>query len=401
MATYQFTDLYKFDGNAGIAMPDIDDLKKRVEDMMYAIFGTNIDVTAETPLGRLIEMITVLMTQTLGINVQNANQYNLNQTSGIYLDAIGVLFGLPRHAATNTRVKCSLAGQPDTLVPTTVVVETEEGYKFSPENAITLDANGKATGYFIALESGPIPCDANTLTKITSGVVGLTSVINDTDVATEIGTVLESDTAYRARIITARATGSSSVEAIANAIYNSDSDISSCVVLENGRSQSVVKRGITIPPHSIYACVMGGDDNAIAKAIFNSKTAGCGYTLSAGSATLKKIRVSTMLMNQDIYFFRPIDTAIKFAVSADRYLYSGSDIEGDIRKTLVDFLSEKGIGSTIDRIGALRYLQEKMQTIRIDNLIMSLLGGEQTESISLDANRIGTTTDAYIDIVII
>ena len=94
METYDFTDLYRLDNNAGVVITDTADIKSRVEDMMKTVFGADVDVTEETPMGRLVEMITVLMSQTLSINAQNANQFNINLATGVYLDAIGSLFGI-------------------------------------------------------------------------------------------------------------------------------------------------------------------------------------------------------------------------------------------------------------------------------------------------------------------
>lgn len=402
MAVYQFTDFYTFNAN-GIVMPDTDELKSRVEDMMRTVFGSDIDVTAETPMGRIVEMITLLMVQTLGINAQNANQYNLNQTIGAYLDGVGVLYGLTRKAATHTRVKCTVYGTANTVVPTTVVVQSAEGYKFSPENAITIDNTGSAVGYFLALESGPIPCEHGTLTEIVSGVVGLESVSNNTTTATVFGTTLETDAAYRGRILASCALGSASIRAISNAIYNADDSVSSCVVLENGYSQSIVKRGITIPAHSIFICVFGGDDEAIANAVFNTKTAGAGYTYSAGTATLKNITVTDDVTGDSyhVYFFRPIEVSISASLTVDPHDYSGIDIVGDIRKHIANYLNEVGIGATITKSAVWKYVLDNMQTIDIRQLEISKTGRTAQESITLEANKIATTGDDLITVSLV
>ena len=401
MDTYVFNDLYNFDKNAGIVQADTSDLKSRVEDMMRIVFGADIDVTAETPIGRLIECMVVLMTMTLGINAQNANQYNLNQATGIFLDSLGNLFKLPRHAATHTRVNATVKGTAGTVIPTTAIVANNAGYQFSPEVEITIGNDGTATGYFLAIDDGAIPCDAGTMTTIVSGVVGWDSVSNDTTVSTVYGSAIETDAAYRKRIMQSRSTGTANVNAIANAIYNADENVSSCIVLENGFGYSVVKNGITLPPHSVYICVYGGDDDKIASAIFNTKTLGAQYTKTAGTATLvdKLVLEIASKFGYHVYFFRPIETSLTFYLNISRNLYSGADLVGDIKTQVMNYIIESGIGATISSAELNKYINEKISNIKINSISFARLGAtEQLDEYTLDANRIAVTTTDNITI---
>ena len=400
METYDFTDLYRLDNNAGVVITDTADIKSRVEDMMKTVFGADVDVTEETPMGRLVEMITVLMSQTLSINAQNANQFNINLATGVYLDAIGSLFGITRRAATRTRVRVTVTGAQNTVIPISCVAETTEGHKFYPESPISIGSNGKGDGYFVSMETGVVPCDRNTLSIIVSGTLGWETVNNDTDTATIYGTMLETDASYRERILASRASGSSSIAAITNAIYNSDSQITSAYVLENGYSQPIVKRGITIPAHSIFVCVYGGNDDAIAKAIFNTKTAGAGYTYSAGAATLKTIEVEDKYTGQTyrVFFFRPIETTLSFNVVVDRHLYAGTNLETDVKNAINEYCQQSGIGSNVTREAAVAYIANKIPSIRIVSLSVGYTGSEPQDSIPLSANRIPTTSDTNITV---
>ena len=401
MDTYVFNDLYNFDKNAGIVQADTSDLKSRVEDMMRIVFGADIDVTAETPMGRLIECMVVLMTMTLGINAQNANQYNLNQATGIFLDSLGNLFKLPRHAATHTRVNATVTGTAGTVIPTTAIVANNAGYQFRPEVEITIGNDGNATGYFLAIDDGAIPCDAGTMTTIVSGVVGWDSVSNDTTVSTAYGSAIETDAAYRKRLMQSRSTGAANINAIANAIYNADESVNSCIVLENGYGYSVVKNGITLPPHSVYICVYGGDDDKIASAIFNTKTLGAQYTKTAGTATLvdKLVLEIESEFGYHVYFFRPIETSLTFYLDISRNLYSGADLVGDIKAQVMNYVIESGIGATISSAELNKYLNEKISNIKINSISFARLGAtEQLDEYTLDANRIAVTTTDNITI---
>jgi hypothetical protein len=402
MDTYVFNDLYNFDKNAGIVQADTSDLKSRVEDMMRIVFGADIDVTSETPMGRLIECMVVLMTMTLGINAQNANQYNLNQATGIFLDSLGNLFKLPRHAATHTRVNATVKGTAGTVIPTTAIVANNAGYQFSPEVEITIGNDGTATGYFLAIDDGAIPCDAGTMTTIVSGVVGWDSVSNDTTVSTVYGSAIETDAAYRKRLMQSRSTGTANVNAIANAIYNADENVSSCIVLENGYGHSAVKQGVTLPPHSVYICVYGGDDDKIAEAIYNTKTVGAQYTRTAGTAqVVNKVKDGTPVLatQSHVFFFRPIETSLTFYLNISRNLYSGADLVGDIKTQVMNYVIKSGIGATISSAELNRYLNEKISNIKINSISFARLGvTEELEEYTLDANRIAVTTTDNITV---
>ena len=70
---FSFEDLYNFVDNSGITIPVTTDVKTSVENTFKRIFGADLDVSDETPVGRLIEAITLLFVNVLGVNAQNAN----------------------------------------------------------------------------------------------------------------------------------------------------------------------------------------------------------------------------------------------------------------------------------------------------------------------------------------
>ena len=50
------------------------------------------------------------------------------------------------------------------------------------------------------------------------------------------------------------------------------------VVLENYTNQEQVQYSVTLDPHSIAVCIVGGEDEDIARTIFQRKSGGCGTT---------------------------------------------------------------------------------------------------------------------------
>ena len=407
-----FSDIYSFSSDAGVIIADTAVVKSAVEQMLTRVFGADIDMTAETPMGRLVELLTVLMIQTLGVNAQNANQYNINIASGVYLDAIGALFGLPRRSATHTRVLCTVEGTSGTVLASSgesmALAENTEGYQFHPEESITIGQTGTATGYFVAVDSGPVPCDKGTLTTIVSGTEGWSSIINDTDTPNEYGLDLETDAEYKERLLAARSSGTASVAGITNAIYNADPEIKFAYVMENGYGQAITKRGITIPPHSIFVCVdpvTDANKAKIAKAIFKSKTAGAGYTYSVGdsstdSSTRYIITVTDENTNNNYYvfFFEPVEVLIDFSVTVNKHVYAGVNLENEIKNALISYCSESGIGATLTVTDAVAYLAKKIPTIVITSLTMNIDGAGVQSTIGLNANLVPKTSETAITV---
>lgn len=93
-----FENLYQFIDATGIVIPYTDEVKTSVENTFKEIFGADLDVSEETPVGRLIEAVTMLYVTFLGVNAQNANGFNIRTATGEYLDALGNIYGLLRGA---------------------------------------------------------------------------------------------------------------------------------------------------------------------------------------------------------------------------------------------------------------------------------------------------------------
>lgn len=91
-----FQDIYKFQTEKGIVLPQTSDILSGVTQTFKDIFGNDLNTDPETPIGRMIEAISMLFINVLGVNAQNANALNPNFSAGIFLDSIGALFGVSR-----------------------------------------------------------------------------------------------------------------------------------------------------------------------------------------------------------------------------------------------------------------------------------------------------------------
>jgi hypothetical protein len=265
----------------GIIVPDTSTLQTTVEGEFVSVFGGDIDLSPETPQGRLVEEIVSERAAVLGINAANASQINPNYATGLFLDAHGASYPVVRIGATSTRVTCLCTGDDGTVIPAGTRAKTTAGDIFYAENSITLPA--PSGSYFLSVETGSIPCVFETLTTIVDAVLGWNSIIDVS--AAAIGLERESDGTYRTRIKASRYTGTGFISDVSSAL-NGVSGILSSFAYDNGESTPVVYDDITIDGNSVVVVADGGTDADIAQATFESKSGGCGYTAIAGAGTV-------------------------------------------------------------------------------------------------------------------
>lgn len=271
---------------------DISTIQDGVEAEMQYVFGADIDLSPETPQGRLVEVLTAERAGVLGFCAANANQLNPAYSTGLFLDAVASIFFLTRIGATSTRVLADITGTSGTVIPAGSLAKTTAGDIFYAENAITIPVGGTTTGYFLSQEKGAIPCETGTLTTIVGSVFGWTSIVDSGSLT--IGLEQESDNALWIRIQASRYTGSGLLEDIKSNLQ-SVSNLVSSFVYDNGTDtpDTTTITGVTIAPHSIIVVADGGVDADIAQAVYARKSAGCDYTAILGEGTITFSDVGT------------------------------------------------------------------------------------------------------------
>lgn len=158
----------------------------------------------------------------------------------------------------------------------------------------------------------------------------------------------DSDEKYRLRIKNSQSRGKGFVQSIWNAVSNVTGVTSVCV-LENGYEDPYTfpDTGFTIDPHSIFVCCNGGADLAIAKAIYSSKSAGCGYHMSAiqGTAVDQTIEYADQNFITTVRFYRPALRNVRFSVTVRGDAYTGTDIVGDTKSIVVNYMAGRDANS--------------------------------------------------------
>lgn len=90
------TDIYQYQSNTGLVIPDTSNVQSQVIEGLKNVFGADFEYIPETPNGLLVDALTQLIKQFIGITAQNVNGLNVTTSIGSWLDAIGSLFGVER-----------------------------------------------------------------------------------------------------------------------------------------------------------------------------------------------------------------------------------------------------------------------------------------------------------------
>lgn len=266
---YEYIDL------TGVIVPNTAVTRSEVEQEYKTAYGQDLVVTANTPQGEFITAETLARNSLARNNASLANQINPNLAGGIFLDAIMKLTGLERTPEQYSVCPGVLmTGEPGTVIPTSVTAGYN-GVDFSPVSQVTLDSSGEATVDFQAVTPGAIDVPVGGLNTITSGLVGWETVTNPN--VTEIGADTQSDVQARTyRNETLALQGMGLGEAIKSRLRVVPG-VKSNFFLENPTNNTVVKNNVTLVPHSIWNCIDGGTDDAVANTLFNVKGGGANY----------------------------------------------------------------------------------------------------------------------------
>lgn len=323
---------YEYLTATGVIVPDTATTLQRVQAEFRTAFGADLDVSPETPQGVLIVAETEARDALARNNAEVANQINPNLAGGVFLDAIWALTGGQRVAAKPTLVRdVVLAGEPGTIVPAGSQASVGvNGPLFELITAVVL-TGGSALGAFQAVEAAATPVAAGALNQVVSPVLGWETVTNPT--AGETGADEESDSASRARRRqTLALQGVALPEAIVSGL-NTVPGVRSLAFRENPTNAPVTIEGVTLTAHSIYACVDGGTDNAVALMLLRKKSAGCAWN---GALTIE-VREPYSGQVYPVKFSRPtlVPIYVRVTVVANGAAYA--DVPGVVRAAMVAY----------------------------------------------------------------
>lgn len=345
--------------STGVIVPDTSTLRDEVVAEWRSAFGQDLAVTSETPQGVIITMEVEARDAMVRNNAEVANQINPDLAGGVWLDALWALTGGSRRGASRSRlIGVEFRGTALTLIPAGSIATVQgSGAQFYTVANILLDGAGFATGTMESVNTGPIAAPIGQLVEVASSVLGWEQVINPN--AAELGRVVESDVSSRRRRRQTLALQSvSMVEAIVSRLYDVDG-VRSLSFRENITDAPIVIDGVTLVPHSVYACIDGGADADVASALLETKSGGCAWN---GLVSLNLVEPASGQI-YEVKFDRPIERtflarvtvksstlSVQTIIPAAVALYGAGELEGEAGLVVGSDVSAFEIAGAVNQV---------------------------------------------------
>lgn len=269
----------QFNPEVGIVIPSASDIVQDLGQKMQEAFqlspddpALNIDPTS--PMGQVITAMAAEIIAKDNEVAYLAEQNNLNISEGRYLDALVSLYFLSRKLSEPTIVQCLCSGLKGTFIPYGAIVQDTDGNQYRHNVALgaTIGDDGTVLTTFSAVDHGALEVQSGAVNQIVTVTPGWDSVTNPEGGVT--GRDRESDAELRTRYRQSVAINSIGNTATIESNIAEIDGVIDVQVLENVGSEADTQYGVNVPAHGIAVCVFGGEDAAIAEAIYKTKMGG-------------------------------------------------------------------------------------------------------------------------------
>lgn len=371
---------YTYNDN-GVIIPDTADVQSTVQQEYLNALGADLSLEESTPQGRLIDVETTARQNTIRFNALMANVLiNIAMSSGSALDAWGANFNIPRNGATSSITNVTVSGTPGTIIPANSQASTQDGTIWLALNEIIIDSTGNSTGVFYCSQTGAIALGVGELNNIvastTTGIVGWETITNTTPA--ELGRELESDFDYKNRILNSIFNGSALFGNYASAAYKV-TGVVDVYAYDNPYGTPLQLDDITIPAHSVYVCVDGGNSEDVAYALYSVKSAGAGW-MGNTTVTVKDKEFGSI---NTVKYQIPNETQIKIKVSVTSLANSNVNLTKTIQNTILNYATGTYVEQGFKKLG-IRAL--------ISPFIIASILNTQIQGINVNQVQVGLIT---------
>lgn len=300
-----------FDPTTGLVAEDTAVIRQRVAQQWKDAFNVSPDTPelnteAETPAGQLIDGQTALIAEKDAEILRMGNNFNPQTATGVAQDALAKIYFLDRQVAEPTLVTCQCRGLQGTIIPYGAVVQDVNGNTFYNIVPSTIPASGEVSTVFRCSVYGPIEVGAEAVNKIITVIPGWDSVSNMAAGVT--GRDKETQSEFENRRAASVAKNSHGLAESVGGTVGNLRGVVACRVEQNRGDSAITKMGVTIPPHSIYLSVYGGEQQDIGYAIHNKLDAGCG---TAGNTS---VTITDETNGSEHIYYYEIPTTENFGV---------------------------------------------------------------------------------------
>jgi len=299
----------------GVVAPDAVTIRDGVLADENIAFGGDLDiVTPSTPQAFLADQLTTNIRDSNAAIAYYVSQVDPATAEGRMQDAIARIYFLDRNGATASVVQALCTGQPGATLNAGALAQDDAGNLWASSGAVTFGGGGTAAVQFVCQTLGPIELGIGELTKIAQTSPGWDAITNLG--AATVGTNTETRANFENRrqesvAINARGTP----PAIRAAVFAVPGVLD--VFVYDNFTNAVLPYGSTnypLAPHSVYVGVIGGDDQAVADAIWSRKDLGCDMNGNTSVVVDDTDGYSYPYPSYTMKFERPASLPIKFAV---------------------------------------------------------------------------------------
>ena len=300
-----------FDPTTGLVAEDTAVIRQRVAQQWKNAFNISaetpeLNTEAETPAGQLIDGQTALIAEKDAEILRMGNNFNPQTATGVAQDALAKIYFLERQVAEPTLVTCQCKGLQGTIIPYGAVVQDVNGNTFYNIVPSTIPASGEVSTVFRCSVYGPIEVGAETVNKIITVIPGWDSVSNMAAGVT--GRDKETQSEFENRRAASVAKNSHGLAESVGGTVGNLRGVVACRVEQNRGDSAITKMGVTIPPHSIYLSVYGGEQQDIGYVIHTKLDAGCG---TAGNTS---VTITDETNGSEHIYYYEIPTTENFGV---------------------------------------------------------------------------------------
>lgn len=393
----------------GVTVPQATDIRAGVlEDYNFA-FGGNLNITSSaTPQAHLSDNLTQNITDANAAVAAMVAGVDPATSEGRMQDGLGRIYFIERKGATSSVVQATVTGQPGAVLPAGSLARDVNGLYWASSGTVTFPIGGVATVQFACTTPGPIQLGIGELNRIAQASPGWDAINNAGAAAT--GTNVESRAEFEARrFASVSKNGSGSAASIRGAVWNVPGVLD--VYAYDNRRDTPVDVGSTahsIPANCVYVAVVGGDDAAVAKAIYQRKNGGCNLD---GNTTVvvtdDESGVAFPYPTYDIQFERPAALAVKFLVQVKASSALPSNLQQLVRQSILDTFNGVDDSQSRARVGGVIFASSYyagVAAISPSILILSIKVGTTTansDSLEIGIDQVPTLSSLDVEVQVI
>lgn len=322
--------------STGLHTPDYPAVLEYYQNQTKLVFGNDINLDSDSKDGQYLSIFSLATYDLCNIAQNNYNSYSPLTAIGKALSTQVKINGIARETATYSTVDLYIVGQVGTQIINGVATDSLN-QKWNLPATVVIPVGGDIAVTATADAIGNISADPNTVTNIYTPTRGWQSVNNPS--AATSGAPVESDAQLRIRQAESVAQPARTVFESTVGLVASVTGVTRYRGYEND-TNSTDSNGI--PAHTISLVVQGGDDTAIAQAIWDKKTPGTGTY-----GTTSEIIYDEFGTPDTIRFYRPTNATVGVNIEIEALTGYVSTTEDLIKEQVSAYINSLRIGDDV------------------------------------------------------